>query len=146
MLVKKVVTISLGCSLLLAGLFLCLPHFVLDENPKAKTRYDLCLIAEALIEMHNQDITITRYRTITEFVSAAEKDGILDRNDENRFIKDDWRHPLHWIIQTEPEQLVVIVRSDGRNGLSEDGEGDDISVIVTLPKRGKAGYYLKPAN
>src|SRR5262245_51321056 len=143
MFAKKAAAISLGCGLLLAALVLYPVFFMSDGDPYRKTHYDLFLMGDALIEMHNRGITIARYSTITEFVSVAEKERMLDRAGENRFVKDAWRHPLHWIIQTEPEQLVVIVRSDGKNGLSEGGEGDDISVIVTLPQRGKAGFYLK---
>jgi hypothetical protein len=64
---------------------------------------------------------------------------------------DSWGRQYLWKARKDGTKTVVYVRSAGKNGISKEGDADDLSVEVTLSGRqavavyGK-GMYLKPNN
>jgi hypothetical protein len=140
-------TITAIAILLVFIVLLMLPAFLIsDGHPEKETRYDLTVIAEALIDLHNRGEDVTKYQTLSDFMSDAQKLRVLYRTSDKRFTHDYWHHPLHWLIQIEPNGVVVTVLSDGRNGKPEGGAGDDISVIINLPRTGQATFRLNPST
>ena len=72
--------------------------------------------------------------------------GILEKVDFDLFLKKDyWHREYAWQATLEKEQTVVRILSRGRNGVDENGEGDDFFVQIKVAKKdGKVGVVFSP--
>jgi hypothetical protein len=69
-----------------------------------------------------------------EFLSVAAKCECFEA--EKELETDAWGRPFRWRVTSEGDITKVRILSDGRNGICEDGGGDDLYVEVTLVKNG----------
>lgn len=130
--------------LLLVGAFALSSLLILDGNPRSYTQRDLTVLAECITEMHNRQIDVSHFHTLSEFVTAAVDERLLVVTKRGEFYFDGWHHPFYWKTQREDEKIIIIIESAGRNAIPENGLGDDLSVIITIPNQGQASFYLKP--
>jgi len=84
------------------------------------------ILSDARIE--GKQLDIGQFKTTDDVISKI-------HSSDFDFIKhDSWERPFDWSVRTEGERTIVRVSSWGRNGINENGEGDDLYVEVTIVK------------
>src|SRR5579875_3556629 len=121
----KTIIILILISLLLVAALVVSGLLVSDGDPRSYTRRELTVLAECILEMHERRIDLSHFHTLSEFIKAAEVEQMLFVTSPDEFYLDGWRHPFHWKTKQESKQLIIIIESDGRNGVQEGGAGDD---------------------
>jgi hypothetical protein len=77
-----------------------------------------------------------------EFMQYAIHHGFLEYN--AKFDHDSWNHPYRWKAIRDAKRTIIRVMSDGPDGISQDGEGDDLWVEIVY-QNGKDGHMnIKP--
>lgn len=51
-------------------------------------------------------------------------------------VADAWGRPFHWKVFVRDGATVIKIISDGKDGISQDGGGDDLFIEVFIPKNG----------
>ena len=79
-----------------------------------------------------------RIDDLESFVNLCDKLGLLKLNGIRResLLLDGWGRPFSVSVSKTTSQVTVIVKSNGKNGNNEWGEGDDITFVFLLNDEG----------
>jgi hypothetical protein len=122
----------------------CQRQKLYDQNDSnAQTRHilaewglEVSAVSEAQFE--GKRVDLTQYKTAEQFCSKW-----INKDDRKLMERDIWGRPFGWSVRTEGERTIVRVSSWGRNGINENGEGDDLYVEVTILKGREPQTLLK---
>jgi hypothetical protein len=80
---------------------------------------------------------IENCESIDEAVSLLKKHKLFDLKDDEVLLKQDyWGRKYHWLVKKEPNETTIRILSAGRNGVFENGDGDDIFFEIVIPNKG----------
>lgn len=119
-----------------------------DVNSATLTASRLDTISLIIIAMHEDGIECGKLRTIDDFIKRSDDTQMISKKDiaTHRLEQDAWGNPFHWRLQSEAEAITISVISNGQDGVLQNGKGDDISLVVTIPHRGKPKVQLIRPN
>jgi hypothetical protein len=97
-----------------------------------------------VVALHTEGGHPEECQSVVELLERCQKSGLItdvERDDES-LVRDSWRRPF--IIRNVVRDNLVDVRviSSGRNGILEDGGGDDIMVEIELRGAGGDRVFL----
>lgn len=105
-----------------------------EDRPNSSTIATLSVWSEVITEVHyGERDWIGRFSTIDEILEAWVEWGILIQSEATRLRRDWWGNSFHFHCSTTDGVLIVKIRSDGADGISQDGQGDDVLLELTLP-------------
>jgi hypothetical protein len=106
-----------------------------DSNQAvAQTRYYLGLWSDYIRSSYEAGIPINGCKTLAEAMTLLDTRGVMEKDVQPRFTKDAWGRRYAWSV-TEADGLIRFhIVSSGRNGVFENGEGDDLSVEIDIPR------------
>jgi len=111
---------------------------VSDENVgEATTDASLRLWGEMILSAYEGGFNCETCSSAADALSWLKENGIAPQSYDKYLKRDYWGHAYRWKSKKGSDEINVFVISDGRNGLFEDGEGDDLWVKVRLPLLGR---------
>jgi hypothetical protein len=130
---------------LMVGLMLlsgCSKHS--DTNQaEAETYAGLEAWGQTISVLSEMGINLSQYKTTEEVLSKWKNTGVIEQDYLHRMEADYWSQPFDWSTRTEGESFIVRVASWGRNGINENGRGDDLYVDVVIVKGHKPVIRIK---
>ncbi len=117
---------------------------VSDRNEaNAQTVSALKSWGESIIVLHEMGIDLEKYHSTDVILLEWKGTGVFDTTDLGRFEHDYWGNPFRWELRRENRDVVVMIGSNGRNGIWENGEGDDLYLEIFIATSGKPTTRLK---
>jgi hypothetical protein len=110
-----------------------------DVNSTTLTIGKLDTIGMVIIAMYKDGTDCTKFRSINDFIGEADNAKMIMKSEiiAHRYEKDAWGNQFHWKVKSNPDANVISVISNGPNGIFQHGSGDDLSLIVTIPRHGE---------
>lgn len=110
-----------------------------DVNPTTLTLGKLDTIGMVVVAMCHDGIDCTKFDSIDDFVKEADKAQMIIKEEVvvHRYENDAWGNRFHWKLRSSADANIIIIISNGSNGVYQAGDGDDLSLIVTIPHHGQ---------
>jgi hypothetical protein len=61
---------------------------------------------------------------------------VINDYEHSQLIADGWGRPFRWKVLHQGTDKVITITSDGDDGVSQDGSGDDLFIEATVPRTG----------
>jgi hypothetical protein len=97
--------------------------------------YTLQWWAYAVATAFDNDIPLQSYESCKELFDALRARDLIDEEDDGGLLTDFWQNPLVYKYRQKGKVIEVKIISKGRNGIYEEGAGDDVALTVT--RKGK---------
>jgi hypothetical protein len=131
---KRKKRLYLSCFLLciLVWIVGCSSSRDLDKNDaEAQTRFDLWLWGETLTTLVKAGENIEQFKSCEEVLSKYKEGDLLTPYERTHMKNDYWGKPFNWSIIRKPDKYFIItIISAGRNGVFENGKGDDLYMEI----------------
>jgi hypothetical protein len=117
-----------------------------DANQsEAQTRLSLRLWGEYVLSAYEADLPIDQMESCSAALSMLRQNGIIENVDYAGLAHDGWGRQYRWSVNKTRKDIVIVILSDGKDGVSQGGAGDDLFVEITKEstERGKATWRLK---
>jgi hypothetical protein len=101
---------------------------------------------ETIMVLHEMGTDLEKYASTAEILAEWEASGVFDTTDLGPFKHDYWGNPYRWETRRENGEIVIRIGSNGRNGIWENGEGDDLYLEISIPTNGKPKTHLKVSH
>ncbi len=114
-----------------------------------KTLADLSYLGHVGVLVLDKGATPAELQSLESLISAALKYHVGDTlkdEDDARWTRDRWGRSFKWNTSSSEPQIVVRITSNGRDGLSQNGEGDDLYVEIRKHTNEPAKMKLRPAR
>ena len=105
------------------------------EN-EAQTSSNLRVWVGTIESFHEAGIRIDEKKTAHDVLVYLRATKAFSENELSLRESDGWGRPFHWKVAERDGAIVVTIHSNGKNGIDEEGGGDDLFVEVTIPKDG----------
>lgn len=113
------------------------------EDPQ--TWHDLGVWAEYIKTSHAAGGVLHEKKSLEEALSYLGAMKVVSAGHADLFLRTDgWGRPFQWTSTRDDKQTRVRVLSLGPDGISQDGQGDDIFVLVAVPKKGDVSISYSP--
>jgi hypothetical protein len=107
-------------------------------RPTGRTVAYLHDLGELITLLHDAaEDDMMSYHSLSEIVQSCVELGWIAADKKDRFEKDSWRRPFKYKCSKGDRCMIVQVSSDGPDGVSQGGDGDDIVLTVILPTNGE---------
>jgi hypothetical protein len=80
---------------------------------------------------------VENYKSVREVLNSWEKKELLEMGSRPNLEKDYWAREFKWEVQRKDEELLVKITSAGKNGVWENGGGDDLFVEIRVVRDGQ---------
>jgi hypothetical protein len=87
---------------------------------------------------------LNKISSVAEFVASSIEKRYLAEVYDNYYEFDKWHTPLSWQATKEGDATTIKIISAGANRIFENGEGDDLSVVIHFDGTGIAKMVLHP--
>ena len=107
-------------------------HHESDQNEdEAQTRYGLRLWGETLTTLFEAGEDVRQFKSCEDVLSKYKDSTLVSRYQLIRMKCDYWGKPFKWNIARQSDKHFIIhVISAGKNGVFENGKGDDLYVEI----------------
>ena len=94
--------------------------------------------------VHEAGLDLVKYKSANQALEELKNKRLVDGFPINRMKEDYWGRPFQWLVKTQGADAVIRVGFKGRDGVSQEGEGDDLYMDFFIKVDGTSYYYLKP--
>jgi len=117
-----------------------------SDMPSVKTRYRLNIIGEVVQECVKRGINMQKIKSLADLLSVANENGLIPECQylNREYERDFWDRPFRFIIKTQGIQTLIRIMSDGPDGISQDGKGDDLFIEIELLIERETIIRIKP--
>jgi hypothetical protein len=134
----------MGCALLIIAILVLSYLYtkrnsVGQERAKWSTLHYVRQLGVYIDYLEKRDNDVRALRSIDDLLALLNANNLKDVASGTAFSghgEDAWRRPLRYYVQSTDEYFSAMIASDGRNGLPEFGQGDDVFCTVVLRKNG----------
>jgi hypothetical protein len=100
---------------------------------------------KSLETAHKVGVDVAKYPDLESAYKELKQLKIIEAEGwPGRMKRDYWERPFRWEIRKQGMTTIIRIISDGRDGISQKGEGDDLYLDFSIPQKGKAKSYIKP--
>jgi hypothetical protein len=103
---------------------------------EAQTCSNLRMWAATIESLRDAGIRFEDKKTANEAVACLKETKIFSEYELSCHEADGWGRPFHWKVVERDGASVIKIYSNGKNGVDDDGGGDDLFAEVTVPKDG----------
>jgi hypothetical protein len=131
-----------GARLVLLGLLLAIaspPGCVKDSDrhqTEAQTWSNLVTWSECIKSTHDAGIDLAKKTSAKEAADYLKNIGAVSGLEYSQLASDAWGRPYHWQVSVHDATKIIKITSDGKDGISQDGGGDDLFIEVDIPRQG----------
>lgn len=113
-----------------------------------KTFSDLRSLADMVVALFRNNLNLTNCQSVEDMLAAAQEARIIGKADAEYewHKKDQWCKPFRWEARHQSGETIVRILSDGRDGITQDGKGDDLVVEIRSRAGGDPEISIKPIN
>jgi hypothetical protein len=121
---------------------------VIPENTAVNwTAYRLQTIGQSIAALHVLGYDVANAKSLEELVDEAVKTRLIypdDYQNSKLYKEDYWGHLYSWEKSVSEDEVYIRVLSNGPDGVTQGGEGDDLFVEVRISTKGtKTKIVLK---
>jgi hypothetical protein len=110
-----------------------------DQNQSvAQTKRSLQMWADYVIESQKAGIDPRQFGSTTDILAKWRSLRVIGNSESKWLEKDSWGSTFRWKKTTHDNITVIVIISDGRNRIPENGLGDDLSIGVSISNDGSA--------
>jgi hypothetical protein len=109
------------------------------------TIFKLRVLGEITTALVQDGVNLRQIHSVQELLAAAHASKRVTEYDyiQKYYETDYWRRAFRWAISTNQEgETVVQITSDGKNGIPEDGKGDDLYIEILFKSNGDSEMRL----
>jgi len=114
------------------------------KRPIGETLYRLDALSELVLRLKESGHIVCQYGSVDDLLEDARAKGMIREAEVDRLSTDYWGRPYRWEVEVRPPDTVIRIISSGRDGVFENGEGDDVSIEIRIPERGRAIIRVRP--
>jgi hypothetical protein len=116
-----------------------------EGQAEAQTYATLKFYGDTLVEIQQAGVDVSQFKSANDFLDYCERNDIITKGERNRSEKDSWGNRFLWeTYRSDDGEIVVQVLSNGRNGVLDEGVGDDMFLRVRIHKDKSMGVFMKP--
>jgi hypothetical protein len=138
----------LYCALWSVTLILaCSPWSKGDKNySNDRTATDLESLADIVLRVYNQrgsELFTYHDQFVDSLLVRWQTEGLVSLEACNDFKEDLYGRKYRWIVSEMEKTTYIRILSDGKNGVYENGGGDDIFVEIRIPNNGSVEVWTR---
>jgi hypothetical protein len=111
----------------------CLKQSDTNQN-EAATYFSLRLWGDYTKDAYKARLPIYEQRTLDEALALLRENKLLNDTDYKLLANDGWGRRFRWRSSGTDGAFTITITSDGKDGLPQDGAGDDIVAIIQKPE------------
>jgi hypothetical protein len=117
-----------------------------DYSPTRVTHGNLKAMGGFAVELATKGVCVSDFKSVDDLLRRAAKEGVISEPeiDYRGYHRDAWGRPYRWQVVAEGAEITVRIVSDGNDGISQEGQGDDIYVEIMITRDGEPRMYMKP--
>lgn len=114
------------------------------HQAEAATYYNLRLWVDYIKICHETGTPICEQGNLDDALGLLKQKNIVERTVVRLLMDDGWGRKFRWSAVKTTSGCRITITSDGRNGIWENGAGDDIWTIIDKPEHGEINISVRP--
>ena len=114
------------------------------KQSAAQTWSQLRFWGDTIESLHKAGFSLKMYKSPKEAADFLKKLNALTDHEYSLLIEDAWHRSFHWKMFEDKGSKIIKIISDGKDGIRENGDGDDLFIEVTIPAIGPVMIRQKP--
>jgi hypothetical protein len=116
------------------------------HESEATTYHSLALWLRALVRGQEEKVSVDHLASLTEVLDTLAENHLIEPTDRKRLEVDGWGRPFSFRVQNEANSQKIRIISSGKNGVFQEGKGDDIVLEITIRRNGKLDVTVWPPS